>query len=73
VPAYQSVIDQFVKAGGDPSIPPAILGVKPAYLKASSFDEMRASYGSIEDYFSDGLGIDKAGQKRLRDRFLGKP
>jgi protein-tyrosine phosphatase len=69
LPAYQPAIDRFVKAGGDPSIPQDLLGVKTEYLRAS-FEEMRAKYGTIEAYFADGLGIDKAGQQRLRDRFL---
>ena len=33
---------------------------------------MHAKYGTIEAYFADGLGIDEAGQQRLRDRFLNK-
>jgi len=71
LPAYQKFIDQFVAAGGEPSIPQDLLGVKAAYLKAS-FDEMHAKYGTIEVYFADGLRIDEAGQQRLRDRFLTK-
>jgi protein-tyrosine phosphatase len=71
LPAYQPFIGKFVAAGGEPSIPQALLGVEPAYLKAS-FDAMHAQYGTIEGYFADGLGIDAAGQQRLRDRFLTK-
>jgi protein-tyrosine phosphatase len=69
LPAYKKFIDHFVAEGGDPSIPPNILGVKTEYLQAS-FDEVTSQYGSIEGYFEKGLGIDKAGQQRLRDRFL---
>jgi protein-tyrosine phosphatase len=69
LPAYKKYIDHFVAEGGDPSIPQDILGVKAEYLKAS-FDELKTQYGSIEGYFENGLGIDKAGQQRLRDRFL---
>jgi protein-tyrosine phosphatase len=36
IPAYQKVIDGFVKAGGDSSNPEAILGVKKEYLDAPS-------------------------------------
>jgi len=61
LPAYQKFIDKFVVAGGEPSIPQDLLGVKAAYLKAS-FDEMHTKYGTIETYFADGLGIDEAGQ-----------
>ena len=71
LPAYQKDIDKFVAAGGDKSIPLAILGVKEEYLDAS-FDEMQTKYGTIENYFSEGLGIDAAQQKALRDLYLGQ-
>jgi hypothetical protein len=69
LPAYKQAIDGFVAEGGDPSIPQDLLGVKTEYLQ-SSFDEVKTQYGSIESYFEKGLGIDKAGQQQLRDRFL---
>ena len=69
LPAYAALIKRFTDGGGDPAIITAILGVEAEYLKAA-FDEMRAKYGSIEGYFKDGLGIDKAGRQRLRERFL---
>jgi Tyrosine phosphatase family len=31
---------------------------------------MQQQYGSIENYFSKGLGIDAAGQQALRDLYL---
>jgi protein-tyrosine phosphatase len=71
LPAYKKVIDGFVAAGGDKSIPLAILGVKKEYLDAA-FDEMQTKYGTIEKYFSEGLGIDDARQKALRDLYLGQ-
>ena len=66
----QKVIDAFVEAGGDPSIPPAIQGAKKEYLEAA-FDEMEMEYGRIEKYLSEGLGIDASQQKALRDLYLG--
>lgn len=69
LPQYQKVIDAFVAAGGDRTIPLAVLGVKAKYLQAS-FDEMQKQYGTIERYFSDGLRIDAARQKALRELFL---
>lgn len=69
IPQYKHAIEGFVAAGGDRSIPLAIFGVKPEYIEAS-FDEMQKRYGTIEKYFSEGLGIDAAGQKALRDLYL---
>lgn len=71
IPAYKKVIDGFVAAGGDRNIPLAILGVKKEYLDAA-FDEMQKKYGSIEKYFSEGLGIDAVQQKAIRDQYLGQ-
>jgi len=71
LPAYQKVIDGFVAAGGEPGIPAAILGVKKEYLEAA-FDEMEKQYGTIEKYFSEGLGIDAAQQKALRELYLNR-
>ena len=71
IPAYQRVIDAFVEAGGEAGIPRAILGVKPEYLEAA-FDEMETRYGTIENYFAEGLGIDAAQQQALRNLYLGQ-
>jgi len=71
LPQFKRTIDEFVAAGGDRDIAVAVFGVKPEYLQAS-FDEMHQRYGTIEKYFSEGLGIDIAGQQALRDRFLGE-
>ena len=69
LPAYQEVIDGFVAKGGDAAIPNAILGVKPEYLEAA-FEEMQSQYGTMEKYFSEGLGVDAGQQESLRDLFL---
>lgn len=69
LPQFKREIDGFAAAGGDRSIALAIFGVKPEYLEAS-FDEMNKQYGSVENYFAKGLGIDAAGQQQLRERFL---
>jgi len=69
LPLYKEVIDGFVDGGGEPSIPKAIFGVKEEYLEAS-FDEMQTKFGNIENYFSEGLGIDAKTQKALRDMYL---
>jgi protein-tyrosine phosphatase len=69
LPQFQQLIDGFATAGGDRAIAEAIFGVKPEYLEAS-FDEMQKRYGTIEKYFSEGLGIDTAGQDALRALYL---
>jgi protein-tyrosine phosphatase len=66
---YQTTINAFVAAGGERAIPMAIFSVKAEYLNAS-FDEIQKKYGTIENYFSEALGIDAAGQKALRDIYL---
>lgn len=71
LPAYQDTVDAFVAAGGEPAIAPAILGVKKEYLDAA-FEEMETRFGSIENYFSEGLDIDPAQQQALRDLYLGE-
>ena len=69
LPMYETTIQQFVEAGGLPSIPTAIFGVKEEYLDAA-FDEMKAKYGNIENYFSEGLGITVDQQTALRNLYL---
>ena len=47
----------------------SILGVKKEYLEAA-FDEMEKSYGTIEKYFAEGLGIDAKQQQALKALYL---
>jgi protein-tyrosine phosphatase len=65
LPQFKPVIDEFAAAGGEHAIAEAVFGVKREYLQAS-FDEMEKQYGSIEQYFSEGLGIGAAEQNALR-------
>lgn len=69
IPMYQKVIDEFVAAGGEEAIPMTLLGVKESFLE-SAFEEMETKYGTIEQYFSEGLGIDAAQQQALRALYL---
>jgi len=69
LPAYQKAIDQFAAGGGDVEIPRSILGVKKEYLDAA-FDEMEKNYGTIENYFAAGLGIDAEKQQAIRKMYL---
>ena len=71
LPMHETTIQQFIAAGGNPSIPTAALGVKEEYLIAA-FDEVQTKYGSIENYFSEGLGITTGQQTALRKLYLKK-
>ncbi len=65
LPALEPYFDRFAAAGGDPALLRPVLGVETSYLRAA-FDEMQTRFGSIESYFSDGLGIDDDGQRAVR-------
>lgn len=69
LPMSDTLIQKFVAAGGSPSIPVAIFGVKEEYLNAA-FEEMQTKYGSIENYFSEALGITTEQQTALRNLYL---
>jgi protein-tyrosine phosphatase len=64
LPALKPYFDRFASAGGDPALLTPVLGVEPAYLQAA-FDEMHNRFGSIESYFTEGLGIDADDQQSL--------
>ena len=68
LPALQPVFDQFRDAGGDPTVLVAVFGVAPEYL-AAGLDEMTGRFGSIEGYFSAGLGLDALTIHALREAF----
>lgn len=69
LPALKPVFEQFRAAGGDPHLLEPVFGVQAGYLQAG-LDEMKQKFGSIEGYFSDGLGIDAEGQQKLRDMLI---
>ncbi|MCL2532577.1 MAG: tyrosine-protein phosphatase [Nocardiaceae bacterium] len=69
LPTFESVFEKFAAAGGDPELLKQVLGVRPEYLQAA-LAQMRESFGSIEGYFGDGLGIDVAGQAAIRAHLL---
>ena len=50
----------------DPGILLPVIGVEQAYL-AAALDEMHARFGTIEGYFTDGLGLGSDVQAALRD------
>ena len=69
LPALQPVVDKFASIGGDPELLTPILGVSRSYL-AAGITEMKSRYGTIDGYFSDGLGLDAATIENLRTTFV---
>jgi protein-tyrosine phosphatase len=65
LPTEQPLIDRFRAQGGDPAVIGPLLGVAAEYLEAAR-DEMRSVFGTIEEYFGEGLTIDEGIQKALR-------
>ena len=65
LPALKPLYDKFEAAGGDPHLLDPVMGVERVYLQ-TALDALHAQYGSVESYFSEGLGIDAAGQDALR-------
>ena len=56
---------EFEAAGGDPHLLDPVMGVERVYLQ-TALDALRAQYGSVEGYFTDGLRLDAATQAALR-------
>lgn len=69
IPAYQKQIDSFVAAGGKKDIILDVIGVRKEYLDAS-FNTVEKNYGSIENYFEQGLHIDKTTQEKIKKNLL---
>ncbi len=72
LPALAPMFDQFRGAGGDPAVLRPVFGVDPAYLSAG-LDEMAGRFGSIEGYFTDGLGLAASTIEALREAFTEVP
>jgi protein-tyrosine phosphatase len=69
LPTEQPTIDKFRAEGGDPDLLFPLMGVAPEYLEAA-LEEMRKEFGTIQGYFSDGLGLDESAQDELRAVFV---
>lgn len=72
IPALQPVFDAFAAAGGDPAMLRPVLGVDRRYLERA-FAVMEETYGSIENYVGEGLGLDAAERTELRSLLLLDP
>lgn len=46
------------------------LNVQPQYLQ-TSYDTAKQHYGSFDAYITQGLGVDEAMKRELRERYLG--
>jgi protein-tyrosine phosphatase len=46
-----------------------VIGVQPSYLDVA-LDEMQKRFGTIEEYFADGLGLDAATVEQLRSSYI---
>jgi protein-tyrosine phosphatase len=66
---FQPFFDDFEARGGDPDLIADFMWVRPEYLE-SALDEMRTSYGTIERYFSHGLGLQGEALRALRAAFV---
>ena len=69
LPALKPVFDNFESMGGDPELLLPVFGVRKEYLEAA-LDEMGRRYGTIEGYFTEGLGLDANVLQALRDAFI---
>ena len=66
---FQPFLDDFEARGGDPRVIADFMRVRPEYL-GSALAEMRRSYGTVEGYFADGLGLRGDVLDGLRTAFL---
>lgn len=62
-------IDRHVADGGHPDDLDALVGVRPSYLRAG-MDEVARSFGSVECYVEEGLGLTPESGQRLRTALL---
>ena len=69
LPMIEPMLERAAANGLDPDMLRPVLTVQPAMLEAA-YEEMRARFGSIEGYFTDGLGLDESRLQVLRDRFV---
>jgi protein-tyrosine phosphatase len=73
LPEYKPVVANYVAQGGKAKVIDAVLGVQPRYLD-TSLKVMDSVYGSVDGYFSKGLGLSPATVTALRHELLeGSP
>lgn len=67
--AFAHVVDAFVARGGAREVIEPLMSVQPGFLQAA-LEAVREDYGSINAYFSEGLGLGDGELANLRDAFL---
>ena len=70
-PMLRTFADDYAARGGDPGLVRSLFATLPDYLDAA-LDEVRRTYGDIEGYFADGLGIDPDTQAAIREALLDR-
>jgi len=68
-PAMTRVVERWVANGGSIDDLEPLLDVRPAYLE-TAIEEARRSFGSLDGYLADGLGIDRPTRTRLEAIWL---
>lgn len=69
LPMFEPLFARFRDVGGDPDLLRPLLGVQRKYLEAS-LDEVTNRYGTIEQYFAEGLSLDDDTLQALRSRLV---
>ena len=69
LPAEQPLLEHFRALGGDPEVLRPVVEVAPEYL-AAALDEMHKTFGTIEGYFAEGLGVHETAQEALLAAFV---
>lgn len=69
MPMVEPMLTKAEANGIDPDMLRPVLTVQPEMLEAA-YDEMRAQYSTVENYFVTGLGLDERRLEVLRDRFI---
>lgn len=69
LPQLEPLFARFRDLGGDPEILKPMLGVQREYLEVA-VDEALSRYGTIDEYFAAGLGLDDDTLQALRTRLV---
>ena len=69
LPQFDALFARFAELGGDPEILKPMLGVRRDYLDVA-IDEALTRYGTIEQFFAEGLGLYDDSLQALRTRLV---